>query len=84
MDVIGAGASGVADLELILSVKVIQLMPLSFAHHPSGCVEILEISSALSLCIAVGEKKGDAGKGEQEKQVLAKGHEPVSPGACGW
>lgn len=61
VDVVLANASGIANLELLLSVEVVKLVPVSFAYHPSGGVAIREIGSLLSFCKIVREIVDKAG-----------------------
>jgi hypothetical protein len=79
VNVVVASASGVANLEFLLSLEVVQLMPISFPYHPSCGVEVREISSLLSFFKTVRKIIDNAGYCQKKKHVLDEPQPPFPP-----
>jgi len=79
VNVVVASASGVANLEFLLSLEVVQLMPISFPYHPSCGVEVREISSLLSFFKTVRKIIDNDGCCQKKKQVLDEPQTPFPP-----
>ena len=79
MDVILPNPSRIANLELLLNVKVVKLVSETFTYHPSHSIAIREIRPLRPLCIIVPKIVDNTGERQKKQYVLGEPPRLIPP-----